>query len=471
MIGRHPHKLALGVWFDGEGADSIGAHVARCGRCRRRVADLARVRSWLRAQPFVAMTDGVEESPRSTHRWRPILVAALLLFVYLIVPGDQNSGSRRLSGGPLSALSGDTAKEVPTPSSSVVGRGQSASGKPSAPASSAPSGQTNRPASDPHLGPSAQVAPTRPTAWSTPVRLGLVVPSSGPLAREGIEVRDVVQHRVQTANASGGVGGVPIELVVAAAEDREAVEAMAAKVNAIVGGFGAAITTTTPWLFPADPSVTGPNVVPAEGSPRSVGERLAADLRDDGPLGLVGVIVGSGPDSAFATGLAAGSNVTTVVARKNTTCLSEIAALRRAGAMTLAVAGDSDLAASCVRAVTDSPWQPRVGPLVPPSAAYAGIGSLPEATGARTVLALPWPTSSTSGAARYRATTTSQSYRALVSYAATELAIDVARQTGTLTLASMTGRIWRSDLFTLDGVTNRSGRIASAILGTWVDIR
>lgn len=472
MIGTHPHKFALGAWFDGEGTDAVGSHIARCGRCRRHVAELARVRSWLRAQPFVAMTDGVDgASRRSAHRWKPVLVAALLLFAYLIVPGDDDDGSNRSPGGPLSALSGDTPQPSAAPSSTVAGGTSSASSEPAAPSGEARSRPFSRPGSGSRLGPPL-LSTKSVGAWNTPVRLGLVVPTSGPLAREGSEVRDVVMQRVQAANASGGVGGVPIELVVAAAEDRRAVEAMASTVNAIVGGFGAEIDTPTPWIFPADPSVTGPNVVPAEGSAKSVGERLAADLRAEGLLGLVGVIVGSGPDSALASGLAAsGISVTTVVARKNTTCVSEIATLRRAGAMTLAVAGDSDLAASCVRAAAISPWPRRVGPLVPPSAAYAGVGSLSEATGTRTVLALPWPTSAASGAARYRATTTSQSYRALVSYAATELAIDVARQTGTLTMDSMIGRIWRSDLFAMEGVTNRSGSVASALLGAWVNVR
>ena len=259
-----------------------------------------------------------------------------------------------------------------------------------------------------------------------------------------------------------------MELIVAPAEDRAAIDAMAARVNAIVGGFGADIPTTTPWIFPADPLVTGANVVPAEASARVVGAQLATDLRNQSPLGLVGVVVGSGPDAALATGLASKINVTTVTAKRNTSCLTEIATLRRSGAMTLAVAGDSDLAVACIRAAARTPWHPRLGPLVAPSAAYAGIASLPEATGTRTVLGLPWPTSSAPGAARFRATTTSQSYRALVSYAATELAIDVARQTGTVSVASMADRAWRSDLVELDGATNRVGSIASALFGAWI---
>ncbi|MEO7837660.1 MAG: ABC transporter substrate-binding protein [Acidimicrobiales bacterium] len=418
------------------------------------------------------MSDAVEHGERSpARRWRPVMVAALLLLAYLIVPGRDDPPPGGSPAGPLSALSGDTPQPPASPSSTLAEDVSSTAADSSAPGPDSPSRASDRPPrSVGRLGPAPQVGITNLQAWKTPLRLGLVVPTSGPLAREGTEVREVVQRRVEAANASGGVAGVPIELVIASAEDQRAIEAMAATVTAIVGGFGAEITTATPWLFPADPTVTGPNVVPAERSARSVGAQLASDLQTEGLLGVIGVIVGTGPDSALAAGLASRSNVTTVTARKNTTCENEIATLRRAGAITLAVAGDSDLAASCVRAASDLPWQPRRGPLVAPSAAYAGVASLPEATGVRTVLALPWPTSPASGAARFRATTTSQSYRALVSYAATELAIDVARQTGTLSLASMTGRIWRSDLLELEGTTNRSGSISSAILGTWVAV-
>lgn len=470
MIGRHPHKLALGAWFDGEGGEGVGGHVARCGRCRRRVAELARVRSWLRAQPFVAMSDATDEPRRSPHRWRPVAVAALLLLAYLIAPGGDGD-SRRSRGGPLSALGGDGAQNPASPSSTLAGENAPATGDPGTGDGAAPAGGSARPDPRPGLGHPPQLNVARLPPSRGPLRLGLVVPTTGPLAREGAEVREVVQRRIQAANTSGGVAGLPVELLVVPAEDRAALEAMAGAVNAIVGGFGAETTTPTPWLFPADPSITGPNVVAAEASARSVGAQLASDLRTEGTSGVVGVIVGTGPDAGLAAGLASRSNVTTVVARKNTTCVGEVAALRRAGAITLAVAGDTDLAASCVRAASRSPWEPRVGPLLAPSAAYAGVGSLPEATGARTVLALPWPTSSAPGAARFRATTTSQSYRALVSYAATELAIDVARQTGTVSLASMAGRSWHSDLVDVDGVNTRAGTTSSAFLGTWVPVR
>lgn len=54
-LRRHPGKLDLAAWFDGEITGDVGAHVARCARCRRRTAELARVRAWLRpAEPSAA---------------------------------------------------------------------------------------------------------------------------------------------------------------------------------------------------------------------------------------------------------------------------------------------------------------------------------------------------------------------------------------------------------------------------------
>jgi hypothetical protein len=93
---------------------------------------------------------------------------------------------------------------------------------------------------------------------------------------------------------------------------------------------------------------------------------------------------------------------------------------------------------------------------------------MPEAVGARTVLGLPWPTSTAPGAARFRANTSSLSYRALVSYAATELAIDVARQQGGVSLQSIADGLWRNDLIDLSGLTSRVNTLVVAFLGTWL---
>jgi hypothetical protein len=47
-LRSHPRSLDLAAWFDGEIVGDVGAHVARCARCQRETAELARIRAWLR---------------------------------------------------------------------------------------------------------------------------------------------------------------------------------------------------------------------------------------------------------------------------------------------------------------------------------------------------------------------------------------------------------------------------------------
>lgn len=51
VLRRHPSGVALGAWFDGERGGDVGAHVARCRRCRRHADALAALRSMLRPTP------------------------------------------------------------------------------------------------------------------------------------------------------------------------------------------------------------------------------------------------------------------------------------------------------------------------------------------------------------------------------------------------------------------------------------
>ncbi|MGH9150963.1 MAG: hypothetical protein ACRD03_00865, partial [Acidimicrobiales bacterium] len=312
-------------------------------------------------------------------------------------------------------------------------------------------------------------SPPRQTTVANPLRLGLVVPTTGAMAGKGSEVAAVVRQRVDAANAAGGVAGVPVDLATAPAEDPGAVAALAGKVDALDGGFGvAAAPEGTPWLLPADPAIAGPGVVPAEMASRVAGGELATVLRHQGLNGVVGVVVGAGPDAALGAGLATRTATTTVSAREGTSCVPEVSALRRAGAVALALAGAPDLAARCMKAAFQILWLPPFGTVLAPSAAYAGLHAMPEALGARTVLGLPWPSSDTPGAARFRSTTRSTSYRALVSYAATELAIEVARQKGGVSVEAVREGTWRSDLFDMDGLETRVNNLVAAFLGTWL---
>jgi len=439
VFRRHPSGAELGAWFDGEDAGAgAGAHVARCHRCRRSVSEMARVRAWIRAQPFFAMGDGEDEStPAPAHRWRSRAVTVSLLFVLtlLVVNATRLRGperSRREGGDPSSALF-NTGSE----------------GQARTPAATEPGSPQGGSDSDRRL-PASTAPPARFV-----LRLGLVVPTTGVGAAEGAEVARTVRQRVDAANAAGGVRGSPVELVVVPAEDEGAVASLPRQVTALVGGFGATPPAGVAWLFPADPSVVGRGVVPAEASPETTGRQVGDLLAGRRLGGPVGVVVGVGPESALAAGLAARVPTATVAAAPGTSCASEVTSLRRDGAIALAVAGPPELAVSCLQAAARALWSPPMGTIVAPSAAYAGLDATNEARGARTVLGLLWPTSPGGGPARFRAAGGARSYRALVSFAATELAIEVARQKGTVTAAALAARTWRSDLFELTGTAVR----------------
>lgn len=451
MILSHPRGPELGAWFDGEDGGQVGGHVTRCRRCQRRLSDMARVRAWMRAQPFFAMGEEPAPALASTGgRWRLLLVPAVILLVVSLLALDRQGGERsaRASSrtleraGPLAP-----AVSIP-PEEQAGGEGSEAGGA-----------QGLRGA-----GPTASPGTAGPRAGGSALRLGLVVPRTGPAGREGAEVEQVVRRRVDVANASGGVGGAPVELVVAPAEDQAGVAALAKKVTALVGGFGATAPPAATWVLPADPSVSGPSVVAIEPRPRVVGERVAEMLRRQGLTGPVGVVVGTGPDSALADGLAAHSPVTKAAAR-GTSCATEVASLRAAGSQALAIAGPPELAARCLKAAAASSWRPPFGTVVTPSAAYGRLETAPEAWGARSLLALPWPSAPLPGAARFRSSADSGSYRALVSFAAVELAIDVARQQGAISPAGVAGANWRSDLVDLRGTTSRSFHVVAGPAG------
>lgn len=466
-MGRHPNKIDLAAWFDGEGPDRVGGHVLRCPKCQRHVDELSRLRSWLRAQPFVAMRDPDDApsptaDPRPRVR-RPLVAAAALVATVLVVTqsGDAPSGIDTASSNTTTTAVHRTtrpslertAEDDVTP---VVSELATPSSQPDAggAGSSTASSSSSRP---------------RQTTPANPLRLGLIVPTSGVMAAEGAEVLGVVRQRVDAANTAGGVAGVPVELSTASAEDPAAVAKLAEKVDVLVGGFGvAAAPAGTPWLLPADPTVAGPDVVPAELTSRLAGTQLADVLRRQGINGAVGVVVGSGPDASLGAGIATRTATTTVNAKEGTTCVPEVTALRRAGAVALAVAGAPDLAARCMKAAFQILWLPPFGTVLAPSAAYAGLHTMPEALGARTVLGLPWPTADTAGAARFRSATRSTSYRALVSYAATELAIEVARQKGGVSVDAVRQGTWRSDLFDMNGLESRVNNLVAAFLGTWL---
>ncbi|MGH9034470.1 MAG: hypothetical protein ACRD0O_01790, partial [Acidimicrobiia bacterium] len=101
-------------------------------------------------------------------------------------------------------------------------------------------------------------------------------------------------------------------------------------------------------------------------------------------------------------------------------------------------------------------------------AAYDRLEADPAAQGSRTFLGLPWPSSDEPGARRFRAAAGGdravRSYRALVTFAAVEAAVEATAATGSP--APATGR-FRSDLYDIDGGANRAGGVVRAGFGRW----
>ena len=76
------------------------------------------------------------------------------------------------------------------------------------------------------------------------------------------------------------------------------------------------------------------------------------------------------------------------------------------------------------------------------------------------------------GARRYRRQVPyGSSYRAIVSFAAAELALDVLRATGGVTAAPLRSGRWRSDVYDIDGGRNASPRPVTVRFGRWTPER
>ncbi|MHB1447297.1 MAG: ABC transporter substrate-binding protein [Acidimicrobiales bacterium] len=201
-------------------------------------------------------------------------------------------------------------------------------------------------------------------ATTSPLRLGVVLPSSGPAAFQDAVVLHAAERAAAEANAGGGVGGRPVEVVSIPADSIGPGQAVPADV--LVGGFGAAPPRDALWILPADPSAAGPDVFSAEESPEQAGATLAKDLSSRGFTAPVGVVVGGGPDAYLSRGIA--TQLATVIERAgpNDSCDQEVASLRLKGVDALAVAGNPTLVVACADAAYGQGWSPSGGIIVPP---------------------------------------------------------------------------------------------------------
>ena len=496
--GQHPSSLEIDAWFDGEGVEGLGWHLATCSSCFHHVEETARIRMALRqslgwSEPSVkgslsVVDDGVEgdveaiavsptghsslvSSPKAGRRLHALVVVSAAVVV--IAALAMGIGRADLHGT-LSASRGTP----PVTSANPVTR----AGPLGATGGSATNSATPNPVTGPLTNSAESAQNSVPAGGSSAssramavggraLSLAVVVPTQGPEAAQGEQITEAVQRAVDDANTSDGVAGWPVSLTVVSAEDAAAVDALSGEVDAVVGGFGASIPTSVPWILPADPYAAGADVVSTELSPAAAGARLGQNLVGRGVTGTVGVVVGSGPDAAMATGLAQEVPVTTVSAPPNGACFPALTSLAQQQVVAVAVAGPPSLAAACVAAFQGWAWSPPGGMLLAPSAAYAGIagqGPLPN-TSLYTALGLPWPDSNSPGAQRFRSEVPGDDcYQALVSFAAVEMAVQVARSTGSLNMASVASKSWSNDLYEYAGADNVGAKVVQETPGGWV---
>ncbi len=459
MSRGHPSRVQLGAWFDEEleawDAFELGVHIDRCWRCRRRVRDLERVQSVLRGQPAPPPLQHTATPGAFGHRLR-LLVPAVAVVVLAVAVGSLTVATtdrphEAASRADLSTTPSAPASEDPTVTPPTSPAGGVAAGSPGGSATGEPQ------------------PPTDGQQQTPPLRLGVLVATSGPLTEPSAEMVRAVRQVAAAATAGGGVSGRGVEVVVIDVADRAALGSLRTNVDVLVGGLAPTTTSVdVPWLLPADPDLVGPGVVAAELTPLAAGRRLADDLVEGGLDGTVAVVVGDGPEAALADGVAQRLPVRQQQAAAATTCDQELFELHRPGVVALAIAGPPELVERCADAAARQGWRPPGGLLVPPSAAHAGLALVPSAQLARTVLGLPWPTDTTSGAARFRtAVPDARSYQALVAFAGAELAIDVARRYGTPTLDAIAVGTWATDLIAFRGTTNTGAAVVTAHSGGW----
>lgn len=432
MIGlrRHPDGESLSAWYDGEVVDPrLSAHVDGCERCWATVRRFVDVDEALRAGPL---------PPRAEVRSRPgkrslaaTLTVGAVAVVLVAAPWDQHRSPQRV------ASAGASSTVAPVPVESVD---RPHVQPPPDPAGGTPATSGGTPATS---GGSHAVAP----GVDVPRRLRLGVPLPGgdprssPLAAE-------VWHAAQVAVAgSDGVEVVPVT----------AGDQAPAGIDAVVGGWSA----TAPVLVQTADGV----IVAADPDPEQAGARLAAAAVGDAEL--VGVIRGSGADTAFGDGAAATRRVVSVDLAQGSSCDREVRSLLAQGAAAIALAVPPPAVRTCIAAVEALGARPPRGVLVPPSMtlepespAVAGLDVLGLA-------GLPMPTSDTPGAARFRELTGARSYRAMLTFAGVELAVALHAAGPDVASAWRREPTWHSDLVAYERGRNLGIHVVRASGGRW----
>jgi ABC-type branched-subunit amino acid transport system substrate-binding protein len=462
MMRRHPRRRTLTAWYDLEADDPrVTAHIGGCARCATLVRQLAAVDAAV--NPTHWTRDAAAARVDHTGAWRAtpgrgLLASFAIVAVALAATVPAHGSPGRFVASAFGFLGAESNPNPSLSASSPAAGGSSGARAPAANRSVPADGGQVRPLS----GAAASDARERSVEA---IRLAIVVPTRGPDSAHAADVIRAVRAAVDAANASGGVNDLPVQLQVVAAEALASTDLSG--VSAFVGGW--ATSGSAPWLMPSGPSDAPDVVVAADPSPAVAGKLLGDALAARNPSAVVGVVrvTGAATEAELASGFGQSNHVVEVVARPDSGCDREINSLQAQGATALAIAAPAGLAARCLNAAASRGWSPADGLFVPPTAAYSGLAKFASAAGAETVLGLPWPTSPDAGARRFRARTGSTSYAAEAAFAATELAVQVSRASGTVTLSDIAAGTWSSDLYDYVGTTSASARIVQAHAGGW----
>ena len=491
--GRHPSDVSLMAWHDGElegdEAAPITAHIEGCERCWTRAADFAAVdrvvskASLLGAFQAADVPAFASPAPRSPSRVGRVMASAVVAVlvvataVTLDLPRSRpvqairaaiSSPERDADSAPPAkttareaALAADGPARVPAapPAQASAHVGADEMGSASVDASAVQGAGGSR---------TGVVPVPRVPVRTEPLRMALPLPLTTGELGERQEIIDAVDAVVDAANASGGVAGLPVRFDVVR-PDR--LDDTSDRYEVVVGGvtsFGAAASSSTvPWVLPAVASTGEGPLIPPTPAPASAAAALVATLPADAS---VAIIDGDVAEKPFADAITAalGARAKRVALDGRTGCAPELRNAARMGASALVLAMRPSYAHDCLDALGGVTWNVSGGVIVPASMAFEPpTRSHAKRASIRIALGLPWPTWDDPASARFRQAARSTSYRAMVSFAAAELAILAARRSaGPLTYGAVAGDT-DTDALALRGGTLARLHVAEAAAGGW----
>lgn len=430
-------------------ADQVASHAATCDRCRAWLTDMGAVGAVVRGDVVPTFTPAPAWQPGPVvSRLIPALAAVVAVALGLVVaqpPGDRE----QVAVGDRTSIERVVLPSVPRPPDATVTSGSDATTS-----SGGPSEDTGAESTPPTTPAAGGVAATEPA--SGPVVVGVLVPGGQTGPAEPV-VRSVAVALAE-GNAGGGVGGARLELLVGDANDPNAAPALGERgVKAVIGGYGATGQTWQavgargiPWFAPADVPPTPPaTVVAVEVNHVTAGEMLAESLVGRGHH-RVAAIVGKGGERRLAEGMHGTLQVDTLQIDTGAPCRPALDAAGVNGADVLALALEPVGVVRCLEAL--HPEFPIRQIVIPSTAVDDALVRLPEGFGLAATLGAPGPDDAGKGPTRFRSVTGIQrNYRAMVSYAAAELAVTALRNNPEDPFKGFaSGGVYRSDLLTLN---------------------